>query len=141
MIQLIILVILYLLSYFTAKKTGASNGTAALTAAGVTAGAYYSGLSGKLASGVSSVFSSSTGPAATDTAVALPGQISSIGSGTSTLGTIGSSLISGTSDVLKSWGPVGTVGAVAGVSTLRSSNKDKWLLYGGVALAAFLLLK
>jgi len=48
-------------------------------------------------------------------------------------------LADNTAGVLKSWGPTGTAlvaGTVAGVAT-----GNKWLLYGGLAIAAFLILK
>jgi len=51
---------------------------------------------------------------------------------------LGTTAMQNTADVLKSWGPAGTLGVVAGTS-LISGLDNKWLL-AAAALAAFLLL-
>lgn len=44
--------------------------------------------------------------------------------------------------VMKEWGPIGTVGAYTGVRAANSvTSTNQWLLYGGIALAAILLLR
>lgn len=51
----------------------------------------------------------------------------------------GGSSTTGFWDVLQSWGPAGT--AVVGGTAVGALTGNKWLMYGGLALLAFLLLK
>lgn len=135
-------VLIWIVSYFVSKKGGASTGTAALLASGVTAAAHYSGATESIASWVG--LGKSDGPVQT---INDAGKVQTIGSTSepskTALGTIGSvvsSAFDSASKTLSSWGPVGTAGVIGavGVATSSSENMWKWVLIAG---AAFLILK
>lgn len=44
-------------------------------------------------------------------------------------------------DVLKNWGPTGVIGTTAAAAGLADSSTRKWVIFGGVALLAIVLLK
>lgn len=136
-------IILWLLSYFLSKKAGAKSGTAALIATGVTAGAYYSGITDKITNGVTDLFSSSS---STSTNPAQAGSPASIGTNNSVAADTGSGIgsflsktVTTAGDVLKSWGGVGTA-AVIGTTGAVTENKS-WVKWALIAGAVYLILK
>lgn len=116
-------IILALLSFFAAKANGASDTKALLTAGLVGAGSYYV-------------------THETDWGKANLGDLDGLGTTTTTVGADGqttTSIINGTRDVLKSWGPTGTAGviatgAAASGGVFSSSNLPLLLLGAGVLL-------
>lgn len=125
--------IAFVLTFFISKKSGASTGTAALLAAGTGIGTYYladpSNTDNVL--GWSNRAKQEPGSLTEGTKVANPPP---------GLGSLGSNLVTQVGETARSWGPLGTVGAVAGVGGILSGN-NKLLLYGGAALLAIVLLK
>lgn len=124
-------IIVWLVSYFLQTKNGVSSGKAALTATAAGLATYY------LADPANSenILGFSYG-----NAKATPGDVSgSTGSAQATLPSLGSTAVTQVGETLRSWGPIGTAGVV-GV-TAGASSGNKWLLYGGLAVAAIVLLK
>lgn len=128
-IEFIIPIILMLLSFFLQKKNGASNGKAALTAAAVGAVSYGGIKAWQTYKG--------RGESAADAAVMnAPAAIndtvpSGIGAG-QTL----SNITGHAADVLKSWGPGGTLAVGGGLAfgdKIINFVKEHPLLVGGVA--------
>lgn len=136
---LFIQIAIWLLSYFLSKKAGATSGQAALIASGATLLSNATGLTDTLADGISNWYGGSGD--ATDPV--KDGATGSVTNGTmgGTIGVVGSGTGSttGISDVLKSWGPAGT--ALVGATTVGALTDNKWLLYGGLAVLAVLILK
>lgn len=135
-------VLIWIVSYFVAKKSGASTGTAALLASGVTAAAHYSGATESIANWVG--LGKADAPTQT---ISGAGKVQNIGSTSepsqTALGTIGSvvsSAFDSASKTLSSWGPVGTAGVIGavGVATSPSENVWRWVLIAG---AVFLILR
>lgn len=124
-------IIVWLISYFLQTKNGVSSGKAALTATAAGMATYY------LAdpSNKDNVLGVSFGDSKT-----TPGDVSgSTGGSTQVLPSLGSTVATEVGSTLRSWGPLGTVGVVtAGTGALTD---NKWLLYGGAALLALLVLK
>lgn len=136
----IIQVLIFIISYFLSKKAGATTGQAALVATGATLLSNSTGLTDTLANGVSSWFGGDDpqGRAGSGDPTLIesgPGLKDNIGQ----VGTVVPSSGSSISDVLKSWGPTGT--ALVGATTVGALTDDKWLLYGGLAIIAILILK
>lgn len=125
-------IILALLSYFTSKKSGASDKTAMLTAAGVGAGTYYVATQTEWGKENLDWFESpaDTGGKVTSSPVTTTGGEPVKNPDGSVIGTI----VGGTADVLKEWGGTGTA-AVIGAGTLAVSSEWRkyipWLIVGG----------
>lgn len=121
-----------LLSYFAQRANGASASKAALTAGLAGAGTYYLTHEtdwGRANLGSFDGVGTATGPNVVDK------------NGNTILDPNGSPLktiVNGTTDVLKSWGAVGTAGVVATTGAVAggvfSSANLKWLLLGGLGL-------
>lgn len=130
-------ILMALITFFTSKKKDGSNtGQAALLGLAAGAGTYYvthetewgrdnlGFLDGVVKDKAGSAVISGDSGASTGGTVIRPPVVSTTTNGW---------------DVLKDWGAAGTTGAVlAGTGTLKN---DKWLLWGGVALLAILLLR
>lgn len=128
-------IIVWLVSFLLSKASGASNGKAALLATGAGLATYY------LAdpSNTDNVLGLSFGE---DKAIpGDPSATSGAGAATSALGSFGKTAVSEAGSVLKSWGPTGTLGVVAGTTALASDDRSEWLpwIAGGAAL--FLLTR
>lgn len=124
-------IIVWLMSYFISTKNGMSSGKAALLATAAGLGTYY------LAdpSNKDNVLGISFG----DTR-ATPGDVSgATQTATTAAGGIGSTAVSEVGSTLRSWGPLGTAGVVA--TTTGALSDNKWLMYGGIAVLAVVLLK
>lgn len=140
----IVLIVIWLLSYFLSKKSGARSGTAALVATGVTAGAYYSGASASLANGATKLISPGAPTEGTVTTGSTTGSPAVVGPATSALGTLGSvatGALSTAGNVLKDWGPAGTAGVIATTSLVSDGIDKKWLWIGAIGLGVFVLTK
>lgn len=138
-------IILALLTFFTSKRSGASNTKALLTAGLVGAGSYYvthetdwgranlGALDGVPAKGSAplsdkdgNVITSPSGAPVTGPALTAPA-----GTGT------GSGIVSTVGDVLKSWGGTGTAAVVGTTAVASSGNFEKylpWIIGGGALL-------
>lgn len=132
---------IWLISYFLSKKAGATSGQAALIASGAVLLSNETGLTDKITNGISDWYGGSKdpvggGPNTGDTSAVTPGvkgaALGPVGSSTGSLG-------SGVSDVLKSWGPSGTV--LVGATVGGAITDNKWLMYGGLAVLTYLILK
>lgn len=144
-LSIITWLVTFLASYSKTKNAGKS----ALLATGVAAAAYYTleptnptsiwGDTTRKLFGMTST----TGVEPVDPAtVSVSGQGSTVtpkpAAGAPSFGTV--ALQSG-ADVLKSWGPLGTMGVVTATGAVTSSSSTKWLWIGGAAIAALILLK
>lgn len=138
--SVIVQVLIFIISYFLSKKAGATSGQAALLATGATLLSNSTGLTDTLANGVSSWFggddpqgrAGSGDPTLIESGSNLKGNIGQVGA---VVPSSGSSI----SDVLKSWGPTGT--ALVGATAAGALTDNKWLLYGGLAIVAILIIK
>lgn len=150
----IISIILALVSYFGAKKSGASDGTAATIAAGVGVGSYYVATETEWGKGLIDSVEEWVGVKdpegnavlnADGTAAVVPkgatvvydenGQPVKDGNGNVLWKAIDSA-----GKVLTSWGPIGTA-AVVGTAAAASGSLPSWVLPAGIGLAALLLLR
>lgn len=135
-------IIMALLTFFTTKKSGASNTTAALAAGLVGAGTYYTthetewgkknlgALDGvNLSAGVKPPTTVPVADNATGGGVVLP----SDKSGSST----------GVFDVLKTWGATGTAAVIGTGAAATGSGvfDNKYVVWGVIGLAALFILK
>lgn len=152
MSAIIIAIIMALISYFTAKKSGATDGQAALLGAAAGAGSYYVATETEWGKGViASVdegWDTLFGPddvalvnADGSTVKAPPGAVVQVdGSGNpirDSAGNVAWKVVDSAGNVLESWGPTGTA-AVIGTTALATGSGDlakyvPWAI-GGVAL-------
>lgn len=130
-------IILFVLGFVLSKKKGKSNSAALLT--------------GLVAGGAGYVLADPTNPSnlfgigvdSTSTAVGTPAVTTPTPTGSAGAGTIGAGIggaVNGAGNILTSMGP-GTTALVGGAAGVALAGKSEWLLWGGVAIAAFLLLK
>lgn len=125
-------IIVWLVSYFLQTKNGVSAGKAALTSTALGLGTYY------LAdpANTKNILGFSWGdtkPTAGNVSGATAAVTRAAGA------TTGSSIVSEVGSTLRSWGPTGTMGVIA--TTTGAATDNKWLLYGGLAVVALLILK
>lgn len=136
-------IIMALLSFFTAKKNGASNTKAALIAGAVGAGTYYVSHETEWGRENLGALDGVDLSAGTKEPVIADG---STAEGTKVVtGADGKPITpsTGIMDVLKEWGASGTatvVGAAGATGALLTGN-GKWLLIAGAALVAIMVLK
>lgn len=126
-------IIVWLVSYFMSTKSGMSKGKAAMVATGAGLATYY------LAdpSNSENILGITMGD---KTIAGSPSESDGKAtSGTASLPRGGGSIVSEVGQTLRSWGPLGTAGVVGVTSGALSNNK--WLLWGGAAILAVLLLK
>lgn len=156
MVAAIIALITTLVSFFASKKSGASDGEAALIAAGVGAGTYYVGTQTEWGKGIIDDIENWVGvkdgtgkPVLNNdgSEVKMPKGATIVTDENGVprkdpQGNVMWELVSSTGEVLKSWGPTGTA-TVIGTGALASSADDlpSWLLPAGLGLAVFALLK
>lgn len=129
-------IIIFILSYFLSKKQGASDGKAALIAAGVTGVATYTGLTDTIAGWFGDASTTTAGSATTAT-VGQTGAILPTGGGLGSTGSGTTGISESVADVLKSWGATGTAAVIGTTAVSTSSSLQKYLPYliiGGVAL-------
>lgn len=160
MIAAILAIVAALISYFGAKKAGASDATAAAVGLAAGAGTYYVATQtdwGKaLVSDIDGAWTDlvgrdgdpildADGKAVTAPEGAVPvynedGTLAKDPDG-NPLYTIGGKLISTVGDVLKDWGPIGTAAVVGTANGTVESIADKYGVWILVGLGAFLLLR
>lgn len=137
-LTIIVWLVSYLLSYSKTKDAG----KAALIATGAAAAAYYT----VEPTNPDAVWGDASreffGMRPVDpTTVPTSGQKAGIGTNrpsTATGSDLGSTAIKTTGDVLKSWGPAGTVGVVAGTKAVSSQSGNDLLWIGGAVLVFIL---
>lgn len=125
-------IIMWLLSFLLSKSSGASTGKAAAIATGVGLATYYAAdpanpdnlLGFKIGEG----------------AKAVPGDVTA-DNGTAPGSGVMSTVVSEVGSTLKSWGPTGTLGVIAGTAAVTSVDKKDWLLWAAVGVGAILILK
>lgn len=155
MVAAIAAIIVALISYFSAKKSGASDGQAALVAAGAGAGTYYVATQTEWGKGVIDNIESWVGLKDEDgnvltngdgTAVKAPeGAKPMIDEETGEVmrdenGNVLWKLVDSAGNVLESWGGTGTA-AVIGAGAVATSDYSDWLLPIGLGVGALLLLR
>lgn len=136
-------IIMFLVSFFTTKKKTNGN-TAAALAAGALAGAgtYYVTHEtewGKENLGFLDGVITTPDPGTSGPSVTVPADTSG-GTKVPTVNAGTGGFWGGMTDVLKDWGPTGVAGVI-GTTGLVASGNSKWLVYGGIALIAIMLLK
>lgn len=137
--------IMMLISYYMSAKSGNSKGKSAAIAATVGLGTYWATQNSETLSSannaIGDVFTPNATGSAADTANEGTTRSSVVAGAPAAVGSTISSLGSSTADVLKSWGPAGTVGVVAGATAATSIDWNKWLPIVAIGAGAFLLLK
>lgn len=128
-------IIMFLLSYFASRANGASAGKALVGASFAAAGTYY--VTHETAWGKDNLGElDGLGSATTSEQLDANGQPIPNGAG----GTV-KTVVDGASDVLKSWGAVGTSGVLATTAAVSgglfsSENMKYWLIGGGLLFLA-----
>lgn len=127
-------IVVWLISFLVSKSSGASNAKSAMIATGAGLATYYladpSNTENVLGVGGSDKVESGS-PSETTAPTTVKTPTSSFG--TTAVNTVG--------DVLKSWGPTGTMGVVAGTTALTSSNIPTWIKWAGAGVLAFVIFK
>lgn len=127
-----ITIICALITFFMQKSAGAKDASAAAWAAAAGLGAYYVFDPANPTNYLGTTYPSTTGSASSSV---------NPGTGLPPSQTSGSSVIGGATDVLKSWGPMGTaavIGTTAAAADGFFSSKNLPWIVGGVALIALL---
>lgn len=156
MVAAILAIIAALISYFASKKGGASDGEAALVAAGVGAGTYYVATNTEWGKGVVSNvedwvgLKDEAGNPVTNTdgseVKAPPGAVPQLNEDGTVMkdenGNVLWKLVDSAGNVLESWGPTGTA-AVVGTAGVVSKLDElpSWVVPVGIGAAALLLLR
>lgn len=154
--------IMALISFFTAKKSGMKDGAAAMTAAAAGLGTYYVATEtewGKSATNWlgekwtaltddGTVLKNADGTDATAPPGAVPqkdanGNVirDANGSVTWKLVDTAGKVVTTTGDVLKSWGATGTATVIGTTALATDDNLRKWLPWLGAGLLALVILK
>lgn len=130
-------IIMFLLSFVLSKKSGKSTSAAALTGLAVGGATYLladpSNPDNLFGIGVDS---SSANPG-------TPPPVTTTPSGSTGAGSLGQAIggaVTGAGNVISNMGP-GTAALVGGAAGVTLAGKGNWLLWGGLALGAILLLK
>lgn len=127
-------IVIWLASFLMSKSSGASNGKAALIATGAGLATYYLADPANKDNvlGISFGDNKATpgSPAAT-----LPGATVD----TSTLGSFGKTAVSEVGSTLRSWGPTGTLGVIAGTTAVTSGRSSKYVPWA-IGLGALYIL-
>lgn len=137
-------IIMAILSFVGAKKSGATNAQAAAIGAGVGIGSYYlfdpSNKDNLFGVGdAADAVNKDKDPKTLDTS---NGGAATTGAGFGQgLKDLASQTIDTTGKTLQSWGPAGTAGVVATGAAVSSDDSKKWLMYGALALGALFLIK
>lgn len=138
--------IMMLISYFMSAKSGNSKGKSAAIAATVGLGTYWASQNVGTVADANTAIDEFFTPNATGSTADTVNEglartaVTAGAAATASTGTI-ASLGNSAADVLKSWGPAGTVGVVAGTAAATSSDWDKWLPWIAGGAAFFILAK
>lgn len=144
-------IIAWVISFFLSKSQGASNGKAALLATAAGVATYYLADPANTenvlgitypSTGTTDVLGKDGGVAKT-TAGSVTQTMPVAGSLLSTAGGLLTTATQEAGSTLRSWGPTGTLGVIAGTTAVGalSDGKPNWLLIGGIALGLLVLLK
>lgn len=124
-------IIIWLISFLMSKSSGASNGKAALTATAAGVAAYYTVDPANKDNVLGVTYGDKTETGSTS-------ETSGDAAQTSGLASVGKTAVSEAGSTLRSWGPKGTLGVVAGVAAASSlsSSPTKWWpwIAGGAAI-------
>lgn len=132
-------IIMFIISFLSAKSQGASTGKAAAIGAAAGLATYY--LADPANPDNLLGFGGEKKATIGDVGVDNGGTIPTGGGGNaSQIGGVIKTGLSEAGGVLKSWGPTGTLAVAAGTTALLSDD-NKWILYAGAALVLLLLLK
>lgn len=138
----------WLISFFVSKSKGMSTGKAALVATGAGLASYYlvdpankDNVFGVHFGDDGSANALSGANAVEKTVPGATGETTGSGKIVSTLGGLATSAISETGSTLRSWGPTGTLGVIAGTTTLSQVTGSKWFWPVVIGIGALLLLK
>lgn len=128
-------IITWLITFLMSKSKGMSTGKSALLATGAGVATYYLADPSNKDNVLGFTFGGDkTVPGSVNESV--PGAVTD----TSTLGSFGKTALSEVGTTLRSWGPTGTLGVVAGTTAVGSIKSEWWpWIIGGVA--AFFFLK
>lgn len=154
MVAAIIALIMALVSFFGAKKSGASDGEAALAAAAVGAGTYYVSTETEWGKGLVDDIENWVGikDSNGDPLLNNDGEPVKVPEGaeivrnpdgtpkTDSNGNVLWKLVDEAGNTLQSWGGVGTA-AVIGAGAVASDSLPSWVLPAGLAVAALVILK
>lgn len=154
MIAAIIALIMALVSFFGAKKAGASDGEAAAIAGAAGLGTYYVGTQTEWGRDMISDIESWVGvtDSSGDPVLNGDGQPAKVPEGAEIMrnedgsvakdanGNVMWKLVDSAGKVLTSWGPVGTAGVIGAAGVATDTIDEKWL-WIGAALAAIVILK
>lgn len=127
-------IIMWVLSFVISKSSGASNAKAAMIATGAGLATYY------LAdpANADNVLGIGTGDKASTGA---PTETATNASTSAPKPSWGSTIVSEVGGTLRSWGPTGTLGVVAGTTALTSTGSSKFWLYAALAAGVLLIIK
>lgn len=125
---------MWLISFLVSKSSGASTAKAAMIATGAGLATYYLAdpANSENILGLQTSDKVDSGSPTETTQPSVPK--------TST-GSWGQTAVSTVGDVLKSWGPTGTIGVVAGTTALTSSSVPSWLKWVGAGALALIILR
>lgn len=154
MVAAILAIIAAIISYFGAKKSGASDGEAALAAAAVGAGTYYVATQTEWGKGLVDKIENWVGVEDSEGSPLLnnEGEPVKVPKGAEVIknpdgspkldenGNVLWKLVDTAGNTLQSWGGVGTA-AVIGAGAIASDGLPSWALPAGLAVAALVLLK
>lgn len=130
-------IIVWLLTFLMSKSSGASNGKAALMATGAGLATYYLADPSNKDNVLGLSFGGdkpTPGDANVVKADATPTNVSSLGS-------FGKTAVSEVGQTLRSWGPTGTVGVVAGATAATGIDWKKWFPWIAGGLGLYLLTR
>lgn len=131
-------IILAILSFVMMKKKGVSDSAALLTAAAVGVGSYYT-IDPAGPTDLFEMGATTTSTGGSPDALNPADTASTSSSFLNTAGQVAGTTVTTTGEVLKSWGPAGT--ALVATTATGLATDNNWLIYGGLAIAALLLLK
>lgn len=129
---------MFVVSFLLAKRNGASTGKAAAIGAGVGLATYYVADPANPDNllGFGSGSKATPGSVSVDNGTTPPAN----GGGTTVDGVLKTG-ISEVGSTLRSFGPAGTLGVVAGTTALASGKIPTWMWYAAAGVAAIVLLK
>jgi hypothetical protein len=136
-----ITIIAFVVSFLMSKKKGANNAEAALIGTAVAGAAYYTvePTNETAIWGDTSRSLFGMDPVSADTLPTTGVQTADGSEWGSSLASFGNTVIGEAGSTLRSWGPTGTVGVIAGTAAVTGSgvfkNISPWLLIGGAVLA------
>lgn len=133
-------IVVWLVSFLVSKSSGASNAKAALVATGAGLATYYLADPSNQDNVFGVRFGSDSDPGTDNPGVDGDPRTESGPAVKAPSPSIGQTVVSEAGGVLKSWGPTGTLGVVAGTTALTKDSK-KWLPWIGLGFFVLLLTR